>query len=88
MLNTLKRVVSGKKEIGKELMGIPMKSNREIWLCPLVSNKAFEKDNQAWIEEENRKEAERLAIEREKYNNRTAFGKWCIDLKKKLLDVY
>ena len=54
MLNTLKRVLPSKKEIDKEIGEIPMKSSREIWLCPLVSNKALEKNNQAWIEEERR----------------------------------
>jgi len=42
ILNTLKRVLPDKKEIDKELMGIPMKSSKEIWLCPLVPSKVLE----------------------------------------------
>ena len=42
MLNTLKRVLPSKKEIDKEIGEIPMRSSREVWLCPLVPTKVME----------------------------------------------
>ena len=42
MLNTLKRVLPSKKGVDKEIGEIPMKSSREVWLCPLVPTKVLE----------------------------------------------
>jgi len=47
ILSTLKRVLPSKKEIDKEIGEIPMKSSKEIWLCPLVTTKVLEEGQTA-----------------------------------------
>jgi len=55
ILSTLKRVLFGKKEIDKEIGEIPMKSSREVWLCPLVPTKV--------LKEHQEKERSRIKME-------------------------
>ena len=86
ILSTFKRVLSVKKEIDKEIGEIPMKSEREIWLCPLVPTDVLEEANQTWIEEKKREEVGRIDLERERYASLSWLGKWRVRMLKKIID--
>jgi len=62
------------------------KSEREIWLCPLVPTDVLEKANQAWTEEKKREEVERINLERERYASLSRFGKWRVRVLRKIID--
>ena len=62
------------------------KSEREIWLCRLVTIDEQEEANRAWIKEKKREEMERVNLERERYENLSKFGKWRVRVLKKIIN--